>query len=133
MKTRDVTVHAATGPSGTVEFQVDGVQAEHARLKLDPKSGEHRIHFHLDDHSGLGLSYDEGDPIWVGENCPCPPPSGVNSDQIGSIDCNSHLLSAVNANSGAARELRYQLNFTAKDGSSHSCDPIIENGGSNLV
>lgn len=119
----------ATIEAGTVEFEVDGVKAKHGRLKLPKDSGEHRIDFKLDDHSTKGLRFDLDDPIWVGEDCPCPPAPGIHSDQITVVGCQAEKLSTLNANNGRARELRYQLNFLAGDGSSLNCDPVIENGG----
>ena len=61
------------------------------------------------------------------------PPQGINSDQIGVAGCEPDRLSTVNQNSGEARELRYQLNFVAADGSRLDCDPIIDNGGIELM
>lgn len=133
MPNRKVTVRAISDDAGQIDFELDGVKAKHARMKLDPASGPHDIDFHLEDHSGKGLKFHADDPMWVGENCPCPPAQGMNSDQITVKECNPHKLSTVNANSGDARELRYQLNFKANDGSIQKCDPIMENGGSNLL
>ena len=129
MPKRKVKVRAADDGAGGVDFEVDGVKAKQARMKLDKDSGEHEIEFELHDQSNHSLAFDTTDPIWVGEDCPCPPPQGINSDQILVSSKSGQVLTASNANSGAARELRYQLNFIAKDGSSHECDPIIENGG----
>ena len=131
MKTRNVKVRAMTDPSGSVEFEVDGVKAKHARLKLDKDSGAHAIEFELQDHSGSGLQFNMADPIWICENCPCPPAPGLNSNQLSVIECDTQKLSTVNDNSGAQRELRYQLNFVKADGSVELCDPIIDNGGGN--
>ena len=47
--------------------------------------------------------------------------------------CVPQTLSTLNQNSGNARELRYQLNFVASDGSKFDCDPIIENGGGTFI
>jgi len=129
VKSKDVKVRATLNDAGGVEFEVDGVKAKHARLKLDKDSGAHAIDFKLQDHSGKGVQFDTGNPIHVGENSPCPPPPGINSDQIGVTGCVPETLSTINQNSGDARELRYQLNFVAADGSKLDCDPIIDNGG----
>jgi hypothetical protein len=122
-------VKATTDETGAVDFEVDGVKAKHARLKLDKDSGEHPIEFELHDHSGRNLKFDSSDPIWVGEDCPCPPAQGINSDQITVSDCSDQKLNTLNSNSGRARELRYQLNFVAGDGAALNCDPVMENGG----
>ena len=115
--------------AGGIDFEIDGVKAKHAQMKLDKDSGEHALDFMLQDLTGKGLRFDDQDPIWVGEDCPCPPPQGINSDQLRVVDCKGGRLSALNANNGRERELRYQLNFVAKDGSKADCDPIIRNGG----
>lgn len=129
MKSKKVKVRATTDDLGAVDFEVDGVKAQHSRLKLDKDSGPHAIDFELHDQTGKGLMFQTGDPIWVGENVPCPPEPGVNSGQMSVTGCVPQTLSTLNQNSGNARELRYQLNFVAADGSPLNCDPIIENGG----
>jgi len=129
MPSKNVKVTATLDGAGSIDFEIDGVKAKHARLKLDKDSGEHALDFMLQDHTGMGLRFDERDPIWVGEDCPCPPPQGINSDQLKVVGCKDGRLSALNANNGRERELRYQLNFVADDGSKADCDPIIRNGG----
>lgn len=114
---------------GSIDWEVDGIKARDAKLKLHKGSGAHELDFRLDDDTGLGLAFDTNDPIWVGENIPCPPPRGINSDQISVSACSSANLLTVDENSGRARELRYQLNFVTADGRQEMCDPIIENGG----
>jgi hypothetical protein len=129
MPSKNVKVRATLDAAGAIDFEIDGVKAKHAQMKLDKGSGKHELDFMLQDQTGKGLRFDERDPIWVGEDCPCPPPQGINSDQMTVVDCNGGRLSTVNANSGRERELRYQLNFVADDGSKADCDPIIRNGG----
>jgi len=129
MPSKNVKVRATLDESGAIDFEIDGVKAKHAQMKLDKGSGEHALDFMLLDQTGRDLRFNEKDPIWVGEDCPCPPPQGINSDQIRVVDCRAGRLSTVNANNGRERELRYQLNFVAGDGSAADCDPIIRNGG----
>lgn len=129
MNTKKLKVRATADSAGAVEFDIDGVKAQHAKLKLDKNSGQHAIDFELHDQSGKGLMFQTDDPIWVGEDVPCPPSPGINSGQISVANCAPGTLSTVNENSGEARELRYQLNFVAADGSKLNCDPIIQNGG----
>ena len=129
MKSKDVKVRAILNDAGGVDFEVDGVKAKHARLKLDKDSGAHTIDFKLQDHSGKGVQFDTANPIHVGENSQCPPPQGINSDQLAVTSCDAGTLSTINQNSGEARELRYQLNFVTAEGSKVDCDPIIDNGG----
>lgn len=129
MPSRNVKVRAFIGDAGAVDFDVDGVKPSQARLKLERDSGRHDIGFVLQDESGKGLRFDTQDPIWVDEDAPCPPTPGITSDQLNVSGCTPALLSMTNANSGRPRELRYQLNFIASDGSRTTCDPIIDNGG----
>lgn len=133
MKQKKVKIRATTDASGAIDFEVDGVKAKHARLKLDKDSGAHSIDFDLDDHTGKELQFDTADPLWAGENCPCPPPQGVNTSQLSLGGCGPQGLTVVNQNSGAPREIRYQLNFVAGDGSQVECDPIFDNGGGNFA
>jgi hypothetical protein len=114
---------------GGVDWEVNGIKAKQSKLKLGKDSGPHELDFRLDDDTGLGLSFDTSDPIWVAEDGPCPPPPGINSDQISVTRCSADNLIALDANSGRSRELRYQLNFISGDGQRELCDPIIENGG----
>lgn len=129
MPSKNVKVRAFIDPAGYVDFDLDGVGAKLSRLKLPKGSGKHEITFMLLDQTGRGLQFDTTDPIWVDEDGPCPPTPGVSSDQLSIVGSAQNRLSAMNANDGRPRELRYQLNFVANDGSRAECDPIIENGG----
>ena len=129
IKAAKVKVRALLDDNGQVDFEVDGMKAQHARLKLDKDTGAHAIDFDLQDHTGRGLRFAQEDPIWVDEDAPCPPTAGISSDQLAVTGCQTSLLSTVNQNSGPGRDLRYQLNFVADDGSRFTCDPIIQNGG----
>jgi hypothetical protein len=126
---KTVKVMALDDGAGGIDFEVDGVKAKQAVLKLDKDSGNHSIAFQLSDRTGRGLQFDTADPIWVEEDCPCPPSQGLNTDQITVTARNKNRLETENANSGRERALRYQLNFIASDGSRAECDPIINNGG----
>lgn len=129
MPSKKVKVRAFLNDAGAIDFDVDGIKPSQARLKLDKGSGKHDISFVLHDQSGQGLRFDTGDPIWIDEDAPCPPTAGVSTDQLSVTGCTADALSTTNANDGRARELRYQLNFIANDGSRQTCDPIIDNGG----
>jgi hypothetical protein len=133
MRTKKVRVEAVQDANGGLDFEIDGVKAERSKMKLDKDSGAHAIDFEFKDRTGLGLRFDNSDPIWVGEDCPCPPPQGVNSHQLAVVECVSQRLSKINQNSGHAREIRYQLNFVAADGSRANCDPVITNGGGTVA
>lgn len=128
MKTRTIRIDAFA-TADAVDYEVDGVKAKQSRLKLDKGSGAHEIYFELRDHTSRGLRFNEADPIWVDEDGPCPPSPGVSTDQLSVAGCTADKASVVNQNSGRARQLRYQLNFIAADGSLTTCDPIIDNGG----
>ena len=129
MQIRKVKVRAIVDGTGGIDFEVDGLKAKHAKMNLPKDSGPHSIEFQLQDHTGLGLQFDTGDPIWVDEDGPCPPRQGLNSDQLTVSSINARKLDTVNDNTGRPRELRYQLNFVASDGSRAECDPVIQNGG----
>ena len=129
MKNRKVKIRATDDGAGGVAFDVDGFKPHNARLELGKDSGTHLIEFELHDQSGRELSFDSADPIWVDEDCPCPPAQGLNSDQVELGECERRSLKLVNGNWGRERELRYQLNFVGEDGSRSICDPVIKNGG----
>jgi len=105
------------------------MKAEHARLHLEKDSGQHAINFQLHDQTGRDLRFDPNDPIWIGEDCPCPPRRGINSDQMSVTGLSSRSLETVNSNSGRGRDLRYQLNFVDGQGMPSNCDPVIRNDG----
>jgi len=129
MKSMQVIVRATDNGSGGIDFEVDGVKAHKSRIALQKDSGSHEIDFKLKDETSRQLRFDVGDPIWVGEDCPCPPPQGLNSDQLSISRCSDNKLSTVDLNTGRGRELRYQLNLSGGDGSRFVCDPVITNGG----
>jgi hypothetical protein len=133
MKQKKVKVRAALDASGVIDFEVDGVKAKHSRLKLDKDSGPHAIDFELHDQTGKELQFKTADPVWAGENVPCPPAPGLNSAQLSVGACDPKTLTLLNQNSGAPRQVRYQLNFVAADGSAAECDPIFDNGGGNFA
>ena len=126
---RKVKVRAPLDEQGVPDFEVDGVKAMKARLLFEKGGGADDIAFDLHDDSGKGLRFDLADPIWVDEDAPCPPTPGITTDQLSVKGCKPQKLFMRNLNSGAGRDLRYQLNFVAGDGSRHTCDPIIQNGG----
>ena len=133
MKQLKVKVRATLDGSGAVDFELDGQKAKQHRLKLNKDSGSHSIEFDLHDQTGMQLQFNQADPIWAGDNVPCPPAQGMNSDQLSVAECISGNLTVLNANSGPSREVRYQLNFVDANGAAQSCDPIIDNGGGNLA
>jgi hypothetical protein len=133
LKKLKVKVRATLDASGQIDFEVDGKKAKDSRLKLDKDSGAHSIDFDLHDQTGRQLQFNQADPIWAGDNVPCPPAPGLNSDQLSIAGCVPQTLTVTNTNSGSAREVRYQLNFVDAGGTPQSCDPIIENGGGQLM
>lgn len=48
------------------------------------------------------------------------------------IECSADSLTIYDRNSGEPKLLRYQLNFVEENGATAVCDPIIDNGGTNL-
>jgi hypothetical protein len=128
-----VKVRATLDASGQIDFEVDGKKAKDSRLKLDKNSGVHSIDFDLHDQTGRQLQFNTGDPIWAGDDVPCPPAPGLNSDQLAVAGCVPQSLTVTNSNNGSPRDVRYQLNFVDAAGGAQSCDPIIENGGGNFM
>jgi hypothetical protein len=129
MPNRKIKIDARNDGAGGIDFEVDGAKPHMAKAELPKDSGRHFIEFRLYDTSGKKLKFDSGDPIWLGEDCPCPPAAGLNSDQVELGTCSDRSLQLTNGNWGRGRELRYQLNFVADDGSRATCDPVIVNGG----
>lgn len=125
----DVKITASALADGTIGWDIDGKKPKDSRITLGAGSGKHQLDFRLKDDAEGGLAFNVDDPIWVGEDCPCPPPQGLNTDQIEVVDCSPGKLSVIDSNSGRARELRYQLNFISADGRPAKCDPVITNGG----
>ena len=72
MNNKTVMVTALDDGAGGIDFEVDGVKAKQAVLKLDKGSGKHSIAFQLNDQTNRGLQFHPDDPIWVDEDCPCP-------------------------------------------------------------
>lgn len=99
---------------------------------LPARSGSHRFMFSLDDDTGLGVTFLSLD---AADNCnTCPPPSGMNSQQIHAVDIDATSAAFTDSNSGGAMQISYQWNFTCNDPSKLpiTFDPIINNGGSSV-
>jgi hypothetical protein len=126
----DVKVRAES-VDGRVEWTIDGKKPHKSVISCPRKSGPHTVNFHLDDETGLGLSF-QNDALWVHENeaGQCPPGTGILTDQISISSVKPGKLTISNSNEGAPRTLQYQLNFVDANGASVSVDPCIKNGGS---
>jgi len=99
---------------------------------LPAKSGSHRFMFSLDDQTGLGVTFLSLD---AADNCTdCPPPSGMNSQQIQAVNTNGTSAAFTDSNCGGPMQISYQWNFTCNDASKLPIryDPIINNGGSSV-
>jgi hypothetical protein len=98
---------------------------------LPARSGSHRFLFSLNDQTGLGVAFSSLD---AADNCnTCPPPSGMNSQQLQAVNINGTSAAFTDSNSGGAMQISYQWNFSCNDPSKLPIkyDPIINNGGSN--
>ena len=109
-----------------------GTVAGNGGANLPHGSGSHRFNFSLDDQTGLGvifLSLDAADNSTV-----CPPPSGMNSQQIHAVNINGTSAAFTDSNSGGAMPISYQWNFTCNNSNylPITYDPIINNGGSGV-
>ena len=98
------------------------------KVHLDKNSGKCLFTVTIEDVNNLGVEY-TNDPLWAGEDCPCPPPQGINTDQIYDVQrLSDNQISFVDRNKGKDRTIVYQLNMIA---GSQPCpfDPEIKNGG----
>lgn len=108
------------------------VIAGNGGANLPARSGSHRFMFSLNDQTGLGVTFLSLD---AADNCTdCPPPSGMNSQQIHAVNTNGTSAAFTDSNSGGQMQISYQWNFTCNDPSKLpiSYDPIINNGGSSV-
>lgn len=95
-------------------------------------SGSHRFKFSLVDQTGLGVTFLSLD---AADNCTtCPPPSGMNSQQIHAISINGTTAEFTDSNSGNSMPISYQWNFSCNNSNylPITYDPIINNGGSGV-
>lgn len=116
----------ATLENGSVVVRGNG------SASLPAHSGSHRFMFSLDDQTGLDVVFTTLD---AADDCTaCPPPSGMNSQQIHAVSANGTSAAFTDSNSGGATQISYQWNFTCNDSSKLpiSYDPIINNGGSSV-
>lgn len=98
---------------------------------LPVRSGAHDIVFHLVPVPGFDYAFECGNPILAVDNTSNCPPAGAPSDQIAVQNCQWNRLTISDQNAGAARLIRYQLNFIDRNGGAAppACDPAILNGG----
>ena len=135
-KNPPITMHIVPrDDNGTIEWDLDSNNSPAPGKKrpvlLEHDSGEHEIVYHLQTAPGLKFDFDTSNPIDTEDDVPCPPASGLNSDQIEVVSCSKNKLVIRDKNEGDARLVRYQLNFVSSDGGSSppACDPVILNGG----
>ena len=116
----------ATLSNGQVSVSGDG------GANLPHGSGSHRFNFSLVDHTELGVTFLSLD---AADNCTtCPPPSGMNSQQIHAISINGTTAEFTDSNSGNSMPISYQWNFSCNNSNylPITYDPIINNGGSGV-
>lgn len=96
-----------------------------AKIEVPHDSGKCETTIHLTVTGGGGdVSFNKDDPIWVAQGS-CPPPKGINTDQIVDVDPANKKLVFTNLNCGGPKVLVYQLNFMG----AQPLDPEIKNGG----
>ena len=125
---RKVEFEAHVHGDEVVWHSPDGRPAKDHKLHVAHGEPAHTIEFKLNDKTGLGLSFDQADPIHVWEKDGCPP-AGIDTDQIEVVSAESQDLTVLNRNTGHPRTLQYQLNVVTADGKHCPCDPIIKNDG----
>lgn len=115
----------------TLDDKKNGKKGERKKVDLPKDSGEWSFKIRLDDDTPYGLKFDPSDPIWIAETNNCPPPPGINTDQIYDVDVNGQkTLTFRDRNCGDAVDLKYQLNFLTSDNQrAEPLDPDIRNGG----
>jgi hypothetical protein len=118
----------ATIVGGAFTWEIDGGPANGHKIHVAKGAAPETITFDLKDKTNLDLRFDCSLPFQVWEQNSCPP-KGINTDQILVTACGKDKVTICDLNTGAARELHYQLNVVAKDGSAYPCDPIVDNGG----
>lgn len=99
---------------------------------LPRATGAHRFNFSLVDQTGLNVTFLSLD---AADNCTtCPPPSGMNSEQIHAVNINGTSAAFTDSNSGSEMSISYQWNFTCNNSNylPITYDPIINNGGSGV-
>jgi hypothetical protein len=135
---------AQAGPAATRTVQLTAalvggrVQITGAGGADLPKGSlNHRFEFVLDDQTGLNVRFKQVDDgmLDVKDNSQaCPPPAGMNTNQIVGVARMSDVRAGFtdkNDNKNGPMPVSYQLNFECDDASKNpiSYDPIIINGG----
>lgn len=129
----DVRVTATGGRNGAIDWDIDGKKPKEARLDFAKDSGPHRIKFKLFDNTGRGLRFDDSGPFWAHEtqSGDCPPANST-SGETRVVDCKDTSLFVDNKNSKDCT-IQYQLNFVDSAGKREPVDPMIKNGGGQIV
>jgi hypothetical protein len=125
---KDVEFVARMDNGSVVWEDEHGNPAKDHKVHVAKGAAPLKINFKLKDKTKLGLRFDCSMPLQLWEQDGCPP-AGIDSDQVQVLACDRDKVTIVDLNTGAARELHYQLNFVGSDGSKHACDPIVDNGG----
>ena len=103
------------------------VTGDKSLVRLAKKEPPRKFDFRLHDRTGLNVRFSSLD---AAESRNCPPPSGINTDQIIDVDIEDKKASFTDENSGPARSLCYAWIFECDDPAQRpSFDPVIENGG----
>lgn len=98
------------------------------KIPLGKNSGKCLFTVTIEDVNRLGVTF-ASDPIWAGEDCLCPPPQGITTNQIQDVTpLNNTQITFVDRNKGRERTIVYQLNMVA-GGQTCTFDPEIKNGG----
>lgn len=105
------------------------VTGDKAKVNLGHKAPARKFDFHLKDETSLNVRFSS---LAVQESEVCPPPGGIDSDQIVDVEIDSDKASFTDLNSGPARTLSYAWFFACDDPTQRpEFDPVILNGGGN--
>lgn len=97
-------------------------------IDLPRKSGRWLFVFKIENGPDTNVEFKE-DFVWAGEDCACPPPQGITTDQVtDATRLNASQATFINRNKGRPRTIVYQLNMQEGE-VDWPLDPEIRNGG----
>jgi hypothetical protein len=132
-RNKHLYIHPSREADGTISCKLTdhrnpGLGGDATKINLSRNSGRHDFHFAIVNRDDTEVEF-KNDPVDIGEDCACPPPAGIGSEQIFDVHrLNSTQMSFVDRNNGKERTLIYQLNMH-ENGKDCSLDPEIRNGG----
>ena len=128
MRMAPTTLFAKATPVGSGLSWSLGAQnpPQSGKAIVDVPKGDpgREIVIHLVPTHGLDIQFDTSDPLWATETGQCPPPRGIDTDQLEVVSCTDRKLTLFDSNSRKC-VITYQMNFVG----AAPFDPEIRNGG----